>query len=456
MRLSLSKTIAAAALAAALLVALLRPLPGPENAALALTVGALGLFATAALPEYITALAFFTLAMLFRIAPPSVVFTGFESAALWLIFGGLVAGVAIKNTGLGERIAQALAPRFGNGYWGVITGVTVVGVALGFIMPSSMGRAVLLMPIAMSLADGFGFEHGSKGRTGVLTAAAFGCHLPTFTIMPANVPNLVFVGAAENLYHWQPTYGSYLLLHFPVLGFLKAAVLIALIVWMWPDNPRPRPVPAKRPMSRDERWLAALSTLALALWVTDFWHHISPAWISMALAVILLLPYPKPGLVGRKAFAEQINYGSMFYVAGIMALGALVDKSGLGARLADMILRVAPLSPDQPAQNFASLSVIGTLVGMLTTLPGAPSVLTPLAQQMAHAASLPLPTVLMSQVLGFSNPVLPYESAPLIVALQIGGERMDGAVKLCLCLALITLIVLLPLDYLWWRLLGWI
>ncbi len=216
-------------------------LPASENRALALSVGAIGLWATGAIPEYLTALIFFTLAMLFKIQPPGVIFGGFESAAWWLIFGGLVMGIAVKSTGLGERIAHRLARGFGNSYWGVITGVTVVGVTLGFVMPSSMGRAVLLMPIALSLADRFGFACGSKGRTGVVLAAAFGCHVPTFSVLPANVPNMVLVGAAEQAYHYVPTYGTYLLLHFPVLGFLKTAVMVPLIVWLYPDRPRPSP-----------------------------------------------------------------------------------------------------------------------------------------------------------------------------------------------------------------------
>jgi len=451
-----SHAIALAALLLALGVAILQPLDGPKNAALALCIAALGLFATAALPEYITALAFFTIAMLFKIAPAQVVFGGFESAALWLIFGGLVVGVAVKSTGLGSRVAQTLAPKFGTSYLGVITGVTVVGVLLGFIMPSSMGRAVLLMPIAVAMAERFGFTPGRKGHTGVIMAAAFGCHVPTFSVMPANVPNVVFVGAAETLYHWTPTYGSYLLLHFPVLGFLKTLLMIPLICWFWPDQPDPKPAAAQSSMSRDERWLAFLLLAALGLWATDFLHRISPAWISMIVAVILLLPFAKVGLVGRKAFSEQINYGSMFYVAGIMALGSLVDKSGLGSMLAEAILKVAPLAPGKPALNFFSLSLISTIVSMVTTLPGTPSVLTPLAAQMAQASGLPLESVLMSQVLGFSNPVLPYESAPLVVALELGGERLGHAVKLCLWLALLTIILLLPLNYLWWRLLGWL
>jgi di/tricarboxylate transporter len=453
-RRSAAGAVAVLALAAAGGVLLAAPLAPGETRALALTVAAIGLWATGAVPEHITALAFFTVAMLFKVAPAGVVFSGFESSALWLIFGGLIMGVAVRTTGLGARIAHRLAGAFDGGYVGVITGVTVVGLGLGFVMPSSMGRAVLLMPIALLMAERFGFRPGSRGHTGVVLAAAFGCHVPTFAVLPANVPNVVMIGASETLYGYVPTYGAYLLLHFPVLGLLKTALMVPLIVWLWPDTPRPVEAEPPGPFRPDERWLAWVLGLALLLWVTDFAHHISPAWVSLAAAVLLL--WPGLALVDGKAFNQQINYGSLFYVAGIMGLGAMVSQSGLGSRMAAGILALIPLGPDQPALNFAGLSLVSTLVGLITTLPGVPAVLTPLAGEMAQASGLPVETVLMTQVLGFSNPVLPYESAPLVVAMQLGGERLAPALKLCLALALATLLILLPLDYLWWRLLGWL
>ena len=453
-RFSPSRLIAACGVLAAGLIALFPPLPGPENGALALSLAAISLWATGAIAEYVTAIAFFTFAMLFKTAAPEVIFTGFQSPALWLIFGGLVVGVSVRSTGLGQRLARRLAQSFGDSYWGVIGGVTMVGVAMGFLMPSSMGRAILLMPIALSLADGFGFAPGSKGRTGVVLGAAFGCHVGTFAILPANVPNVVFLGAAESTYHYTATYGSYLLLHFPLLGLVKSVLMVPLIVWLCPDRPRPVPAPHLPPMSRDERYLSVLLAVALALWATDALHHISPAWVSMAAALVLLLP--GIGLVGQKQFGTEVNFGSLFYVSGIMGLGALVDRSGLGHRMAAFCLTIMPLSPGAAVTNFASLSAISTLMGMITTLPGVPAVLTPLAGQMAQASGLPLPSVLMSQVLGFSNPVLPYESAPLVVAMQLGGEPVRPALILCLLLAAITVVFLLPLDFLWWRLLGWI
>ena len=399
-RFSLAQLIAWTALAAGVALVLVQPLPASQSLAMALAVAAIGLWATGVIPEPITAVFFFTAAMLLKVAPAAVVFGGFESAALWLIFGGLIMGVAVRSTGLGERIASRLGRAFGESYWGVITGVTVVGVAMGFLMPSSMGRAILLMPIALSIAGRYGFRPGSNGHLGVVLAAAFGCHVPTFSVLPANVPNLVLVGAAETLWHTTPSYGQYLLLHFPVLGLLKAVVMILLIVKFWPDTPKPVAEPAHPAMTAGEWQLSLLLAAALLLWATDFLHHVSPAWISMAAGSLLLLP--GIGLVDRKAFAEQVNYGSLFYVAGIMGLGALVNASGLGAGLARTMLAVLPLAPGQGVTNFISLATISTLVGLLTTLPGVPAVLTPLAGEMARASGLPLEAVLMSQVLGFS------------------------------------------------------
>lgn len=44
----------------------------------------------------------------------------------------------------------------------------------------------------------------------------------------------------------------------------------------------------------------------------------------------------------------------------------------------------------------------------------------------------------------------------MIIGMQLAGERMGEAIKVCLLLAAVTLLTLLPLNYLWWRWLGWI
>lgn len=63
------------------------------------------LWATRGLPEYLTALLFFAFAMILHVAPASLVFSGFTSAAFWLVISGYVIGIAIRKTGLASRCA---------------------------------------------------------------------------------------------------------------------------------------------------------------------------------------------------------------------------------------------------------------------------------------------------------------------------------------------------------------
>lgn len=450
-----SRAIAALIAVAALLLAAFPPdgLPPEAAHAAALCLVTIGLFATGALPEYVTAILFFLIAMLAKIAPPAVIFSGFHSTAFWLVFGGLVIGVGVRRTGLAERLARAIAGRLGGGYATVIAGSVAIGVGLAFLMPSTLSRVLLLMPIMLAMADGMGFRPGSNGRTGIVLASTFATMIPGFAILPATVPTMVLIGASETLYGVTPTYGAYLLLHFPVLGALKAAAIAALVIWLFPDRPQaPAAAAAREPMSREAKLMAALLAAALLLWVTDFVHHVSPAWVALGVAAVLILP--ASGLVPIKEFNEKIAHNSLFYVAGVLGLGALIAHAGLGERLAQAALNLLQLDPGDHAQAFAAVAGLGAFIATLATQPGVPAVMTPLSETIAQAVGLPISAVLMMQVVGYSTVFLPYQTPPLVVAMQLGEIPMRRGNKLCLALFAVTLVVLLPLDYLWWELLG--
>src|ERR1700761_4942738 len=122
------------------------------------------LWATSALPEYLTALLFFAAVAVFRSAPPEVLFSGFQSEAFWLVLGGFVLGTAIRKVGLADRIARMLAASLSGSWFRMVLGVVLVTYALAFVMPSNMGRITLLMPIVMALADRAGLRAGSRWR----------------------------------------------------------------------------------------------------------------------------------------------------------------------------------------------------------------------------------------------------------------------------------------------------
>ena len=75
---------------------------------------------------------------------------------------------------------------------------------------------------------------------------------------------------------------------------------------------------------------------------------------------------------------------------------------------------------------------------------------------LAEATGLPLATVVMTQVIGYATPLMPYQAAPIVVAMGMAGVPARDGLRLCLAVAAATLLVLAPLDYAWFRLLGWL
>jgi di/tricarboxylate transporter len=217
-----------------------------------LVVFAMSAWAFELFPEPSVTLLFFLLAMLFQVAKPSVVFSGFQSMAWWLIFGGSITAAGVSTTGLGQRLAGLLFGRIAPSYRAAVAAVAVAAVALAFVMPSTIGRILLLSPIVGAFADRLGLAPGRPGRDGLIVAMAAASHMPPTTILPANVPNTILLGAAESLYGVKLTYGPYLLLHFPVLGALKTALLVPLICRFFTEHGALRAAPRAMPSGSRE------------------------------------------------------------------------------------------------------------------------------------------------------------------------------------------------------------
>ena len=457
---SLKHAMVAALVAVALGLAVLPPagLTPVQAQILAVVLVTLGLWASGVVPNYFASLILFAVVLVFGLAPADLVFSGFSSTAVWLIVSGFVIGAAISASGLGVRMAQVLGPLLDGSYARMIFGLTLVAMALGFIMPSSVGRAVVLVPIGMALAARAGFGPGSNGRIGIAVTLAIACNMPSFAILPANIPNMVLSGAAETIYDAHFGYMSYLWLHYPVLGVMKSALTAWMVLRMFPAEvashvvePAADLAPANR--SAQAR-VAGVLLLTLVLWMTDSVHGVNAAWVGLVAAVVLLSP--GFGVVPTALFKASVDFGLLLFVAGALAVGALVNTSGLGALIGQGLQAVLPLHPGGTITNFASLSLMSMATGLVTTVPSVPSVLTPMAQDLAGASGFSLQAVLMTQVVGFSTVLLPYQVAPLVVAMQLSGEKLGALARVLWRLALVTVVMLLPLDYLWWRLLGWI
>jgi len=454
-----SKLIALAVLAAAISVFFV-PLPEGFDPKLiktaAMLIAVMTLIATNFLPEYITFLGFMLATVILGIAPVDVAFGGFTSSVIWLVFGGSMISLAIKHTGFSSRFSRIAQSLSSLSYLNILILVTFGAFISGLFMPSSISRIAILVPIALALAEQLGFHEGRPGRLGIALAAGLGTYLPGAGILTANLPNVVMAGAIETNYNIQLTYGKFLLWHFPVTGIIKAAFLVALLAYMYPDkrDDLSKTVEAIQDTTSQQRLLQFLLIATVALWATDFLHGIAPGYISLLVALVVMTPALK--LSPSDALAGKTNLTPMFMLVGILAIGGVVQHSGIGGHIAQTLIEVTNPQPNELIRNFSITAGLAGLLTAVATSPGAPVILAPLAQDLSQAMGLPLTTIINMMVFGISIQILPYIGTPFIIAMSLSTAPMRDGIKLCLAMAVLSICILGPLTFLWWKLLGFI
>ncbi|KAA3630592.1 MAG: hypothetical protein DWQ08_06120, partial [Proteobacteria bacterium] len=376
------------------------------------------LWATGVVPEYLPALVLFFLAAVTDIASTGVIFSGFRSQAAWLVFAGIVIGQAVQTTGLARRFVDVAARRFTGGYTQLVTGLAFTAFASAFLVPSAMGRAVLLTPIAVAIAERFGHDRNSPRYAGIVLATVLGSTLPAFAILPANVPNLVMTGAAEQIYGIEFSYSEYALLNLPVLGLASVFLsCIFIVVFFNNGDTGSAPSRSEQPApERGQRILGFILITTVALWLTDTLHDISPAWVALGAALACL--FPGIGVLKADEFVKTVNLGPWLFVTGIVGLGAIAAAVGIDD------LAASHLDTLVPAGGFgAYLAIVFLGVGasVLTNHPAAPALVTPLAGPLADITGWSLPSVLYAQVPGWVVFPFAHQVPPIVVALSLAN-----------------------------------
>ncbi len=407
------------------------------------------LWATLAIPAELTAILFFTVLLLTGLAPDHVALAGFESKAVWLVFAGLVLSEAISRHDMGHALFDRLL-RGLSSYRALVWLVAAAGLLMAFLVPSAMGRVLLLSPLVAALADRLALDE--TRRNGLFVVAVLGTVLPAFSILTSNVPNLVFMGAAEAVYGRSLTYGEYLVTHFPVLGVGAFLLVPSLVLHVFRGEPGvslPQARPA--PWTRDQIRICVLLAVTLGFWTTDSLHGISSAWIGLTAAVLILMP--GIGLLPPQTIGK-LNFGPWFFAAGSIGLGGVVSHSGLGDLLWSQIAAVVPFADLPEPAKYAVVQATAMVMAAITTLPAIPAVFTPLAESISLSLGWPLDAALMVQVPVFVVFAFPFQAPPVLVGLTLLGVPLGQAMKVMGRYFLFAGVVLLPLHYLWGRLLG--
>lgn len=420
---------------------------------LALSVAGITLMATRVLPDIATAVLIFLAFLGLRVAAPEVVFSGFMTGGFWLLIGGLIMGTAIASSGLGDQVAMRLHARTGGSYRRAVWLLSISGLVLGVLVPSAIPRVIIMMPITLSLAAIMGHAPGSRAQTGLLITAATMTLMPTYAFLPANLPTIVELGAIEALYGETIGYGAFLAGQAPMALVRLGVLMVLMLGWKIGEVAPVPPVDAARaaPLTGAQRRLLALLGVAVALWATDFWHGIPPAWVTLGAATVLLIP--AFGVLSAQAMKTEIDLSIAFLIAGVFCISAVIAHVGLDARLADILVPALYLGQWGSLWDLFAITTFSAGLSHLTTAPAAPVALAPLAGSMAEATGWSIMTVAQAHNIGFSTTLMPHQSPPLLISMAMARIPFGPLLRVCLWSSLWSALIGIPVTWVWW---GWI
>ena len=414
------------------------------------------LLATGVLPGLITVAVFFFLALATAAAPTWVLASGFWSSAIMLIFGGLVMGAAAERSGLGRYVARGLMQRFLGSYARLLTGIIVGAGALSLFVPSTMGRLAITIPVVLATLKEAGYEQGSNGYNGAILVTVAGNFMTSYAILPANLVQIITLGALEVAYGPQATYAEYLLLTGPVLGLIKGVTFVALVVW-WLPAPPPAALPTTMDpviLSPDARRLGVVLSLAVALWATDFIHGLKPGWIALGAGLACILP--PLGLVGLRESFDQNRLTGVLTVPMLLGVASVITHSGAGHLITESVTGALPLAGASPAFGFAVLALLAALIAILATTVGCIAIMTPIVGQVVAATGLSVKLGSIAVLTGLQSLFFHYEAAPVMVGLLMGRVSAGAAARFLVPLAISGILIILPLEILWLKLIGYL
>ena len=302
---------------------------------------AIALFATRLLPEVVTALGCFLAFLMVDAAPNAVIFSGFTSGGFWLLFAGLIVGTAISVTGLGRQFALRIFQKTGDSYIKAALLLALSGLGLGLLVPATMPRIIILMPVALSLSNTMGYEIGSRGHVGLTVTGAIATLLPTYAILTANLPTIIHFGAFETLYDIKPSYARYFIEQAPANAVRFIVLLVLMLPFAAARSDTKSVLDAPMPFTYTQRKLLILLGSAILFWALDTFHGISPAWVALLLATVLLIP--GFGILDSNVMKTKIDISPAFFIAAVFAISAVAQHTGLGTVVADRLIPVLRL-----------------------------------------------------------------------------------------------------------------
>ncbi len=312
------------------------------------------------IPDVVVAVIAAILLVIFDCLPVNALESALGHPMIWLMLCAFIIAAALSASGTAERLAIDATRPFRT-VRGLFYGVTGVIFLTAFAIPSTSGRAALLLPVFLALVTRLPDPRLHR---------PFALLFPTIILLSAGA-SLIGAGAhviaaetisqatgqAIGMVGW-----SILTLPFSVLICLAA---VELILWIFASTKlRKMPIAAasnpSAPLTVRQTTLALILVGTIGLWIATPLHGLSLTTVAL-IGVVATLSIPIPDVKTKELF-RKVNVELLVFVSATMVLAQAMRHTGADAWLA------ATLLESMPAKFSSSSLMIFTLAAAVALL----------------------------------------------------------------------------------------
>ncbi|MEM7112895.1 MAG: SLC13 family permease, partial [Chloroflexota bacterium] len=350
---------------------------------------------------------------------PTRFFESLADSVVWLLIAAFIIAAGVSASGLSERLTVAIVTR-AKTVGQLFYLLTFVLILTAFIVPSTSGRAALMLPIFIAL--GTHIKHRP-------TVRALSLLFPTVILLSA-VASLIGAGAhlvtVDLLWHLgfeRISFGRWTALGLP-FAVVSSVISVWVLLWLFLDKTaRQRAIQISADQllvnntlqwSRDEKFVGFLILILVGLWSSESLHGFNNTVVAIVGALIITMP--SLGVVRFKRALQDVNWNLILFMAATLKLGEVLLESGAAQWLVTAMFEAVKASLlESTWLTVAIIAAISLLSHLLITSRTArASVIVPLVILFATSLGFSvLPIAFMTTVgLGFCL-TLPVSAKPV-------------------------------------------
>lgn len=301
---------------------------------------------------------YLVLLIIFQVAEPALILSPWLGSTVYLVMGAYLIASAVKNSGLGERIAYNYIYRYVNSYKSIIISIFALTLILSILIPHPWPRAFIIMSVMTPVIKSANLPKDDSAKVG-------------FTVFAAAVPvSMIFMtgdSAINSLAVQSSGMSVSWIQWFVYMGppsILASIVTCILILTLFKPSKEVKiskdeikeKIHLLGPFTNIEKRTIVWLAISVVLWLTDSIHGIDIGWITLLIA--MLMSFPVIGdILGPKQW-QEVPIHVLLFLTAAMTIGKVGGATGMNSWIAQTVL------PSATPSNPYVLAIVIALISM--------------------------------------------------------------------------------------------